>query len=54
MLGLGKNKAYEILQSGKIPYRRNGKKYIIAKMHIIDYLLGSDAETGRENDRNDV
>ena len=38
MLGLGKNRAYDLLRSGEIPCRRNGKKYIIAKIHIIEFL----------------
>lgn len=41
MLGLGRNRAYELLRSGEIPCRRNGKKYIIAKIHIIEFLLSN-------------
>ena len=39
MLGLGRNRAYELLRTGQIPCRRNGKKYIIAKIHIIEFLI---------------
>lgn len=39
MLGLGRNRAYDLLRSGEIPCRRNGKKYIIAKIHIIEFLV---------------
>ena len=41
MLGLGKNRAYDLLRSGEIPCRRNGPVYvflIIAKIHIIEFL----------------
>ena len=44
MLGIGRNQAYKLLHEGKIPYRKNGKKYIIAKVNIIEFLLASEVE----------
>ena len=44
MLGIGRNHAYKLLHEGKIPYRKNGKKYIIAKVNIIEFLLASEVE----------
>lgn len=45
MLGLGRNRAYELLRIGQIPCRRNGKKYIIAKIHIIEFLICSEEKS---------
>ena len=42
MLGMGRNQAYKFLHEGKIPYRKNGKKYIIAKINIIKFLIESE------------
>ena len=40
MLGIGKNSAYRLLESGAITHRRIGKKYLIPKICIIEYLYG--------------
>lgn len=45
MLGLGRTRAYELLKAGKIPCRRTGRKYIIAKIHIIEYLVFNEEES---------
>lgn len=42
MLGIGRNQAYKLLREGKIPYRKNGKKYIIAKVNVIKFLIASE------------
>lgn len=39
MLGIGRNKAYELLQHKIIPSKRIGKRYIIAKIHIIEFIM---------------
>ena len=38
MLHIGKNTAYELLQSGKIKSIKIGKKYRIPKSFVIEYL----------------
>lgn len=37
-LKLGKNKVYELLQSGDIASRKVGRKYLIPKKSVIDFL----------------
>ncbi|MCC6083014.1 helix-turn-helix domain-containing protein [Bacillus thuringiensis] len=39
MLDIGRNKAYELLQSGQIKYFKVGKSYRIPKMCIQNYVL---------------
>lgn len=38
MLRIGKNKAYELLQTGKIKSKRVGRTYMIPKQNVIDFL----------------
>lgn len=38
MLRVGKNMAYEMVKTGKIPGRRMGKAYRISKEDVIDYM----------------
>ncbi|MCD7733426.1 MAG: helix-turn-helix domain-containing protein [Oscillospiraceae bacterium] len=38
VLKLGKNKVYELLQSGDIASRKVGRKYLIPKKSVIDFL----------------
>lgn len=38
MLRIGRNKAYELLRSGKISSFREGKLWIISKEAVIDYI----------------
>ena len=38
MLHIGKNTAYELLQSGKIKSIKIGKKYRIPKSFVMEYL----------------
>ena len=40
MLNLGKNSAYKLLETGQIKHRRLGKKYLIPKIYVIEYLSG--------------
>lgn len=38
MLHIGKNKAYEIVNSGMIPDIRIGKKHLIPKSKVVEFL----------------
>ncbi len=38
---IGKNTAYKLLKNNDIPNRRLGKKYIIPKFGVIEYLKRS-------------
>ena len=38
MLNIGKNKAYELIKNKTIPTVRIGKKYIIPKVSVIQFL----------------
>ncbi len=38
VLKLGKNKVYELLQKSEISSRRIGRKYLIPKKSVIDFL----------------
>ncbi|MCD7771670.1 MAG: helix-turn-helix domain-containing protein [Oscillospiraceae bacterium] len=38
VLKLGKNKVYELLQKGEISSRRVGRKFLIPKKSVIDFL----------------
>lgn len=38
MLHLGQNKVYELMKSGELKTIRCGKKYIIPKQSVIDYI----------------
>ena len=40
ILNIGKNTAYKLLKNNDIPNRRLGKKYIIHKFGVIEYLKG--------------
>lgn len=37
-LSMGKNKVYALLKSGTINYIKNGNKYLIPKIYLIDYI----------------
>lgn len=39
MLNIGRNKAYELLQSGKVKSFKSGKSYRIPKVCIQQYVL---------------
>lgn len=39
LLNIGKNAAYKLLETGQIKHRRLGKKYLIPKAYVIEYLL---------------
>jgi excisionase family DNA binding protein len=39
MLHVGKNKIYELLDSGKLPSYKVGKTYRIPKACVIEYML---------------
>ena len=38
MLGIGKNKAYELVNDGKIQSIKIGRKHIIPKFRVIEFL----------------
>ena len=38
ILRVGKNTAYQLLNSGEIRSRKVGKKYLIPKKSVIDYI----------------
>ena len=40
ILNIGKNTSYNLLKNKDIPNRRLGKKYIIPKFGVIEYLKG--------------
>ena len=40
ILNIGKNTAYKLLKNNDRPNRRLGKKYIIPKFGVIEYLKG--------------
>ena len=42
ILGIGRNTAYKILKNNIIPNRRIGRKYIIPKCGVINYLKNMD------------
>lgn len=41
MLHVGKNKAYELINSNTIQSIRIGKKHIIPKFRVIEFLMSS-------------
>lgn len=41
MLHIGKNKAYELINSNTIQSIRIGKKHIIPKFKVIEFLMSS-------------
>lgn len=44
ILKIGKNKLYQILQTKTIPCLKIGKKYLIPKMLLVEYILSSATE----------
>ena len=40
-LHIGRNSAYALMQSGEIAYRKIGRKYLIPKRCVLDYLSGA-------------
>ena len=41
MLGICSKKVYELLRIGKIPAIPCGKKYMVAKINVIEYLFNN-------------
>ena len=41
MLNIGRNTAYSLLQNGSIKTIRIGRKYIIPKQSVIEFLLNT-------------
>jgi len=39
ILSIGRNSTYRLLETGQIKTKRIGRKYIIPKVCVIDYLL---------------
>lgn len=44
LLSIGKNKLYEILKNKTIPSIKIGKKYLVPKKLLVEYILYSAAE----------
>ena len=40
MLQIGQTLAYRLLRSGAIPSKKAGRKYIIAKVNVIEFVCG--------------
>lgn len=45
ILQIGRSKVYELLRENTIPNLRIGKKYIIPKQLLIDFLINNQANT---------
>ena len=41
MLRIGRNKAYELLRSGRIGVFRNGRLWMISKVAVVEYITMS-------------
>ena len=39
MLGIGRNKTYELLQNGEIYSKKIGNHYFVPKLCVIEYIL---------------
>ena len=37
-LHIGKNKTYELIHDGSIPCKRIGRKILVPKLYLIDYI----------------
>ena len=46
MLRIGRNKAYELLRSGKIKAFRCGRLWIISKDAVVEFVLGNRSSSG--------
>ena len=46
MLRIGRNKAYELLRSGKIKAFRCGRLWIISKDAVVEFVLGKCTNSG--------
>lgn len=46
LLKIGKNKLYEILQAKALPCIRIGRRYLIPKLLLIEYIIKSASVTG--------
>jgi len=42
MLGIGKNLAYELINTNAISHVKVGRKIVIAKVNVIEYLINND------------
>lgn len=49
-LGVGMNKIYELLTSGQIPSRRIGRKYLIPRLALENWLNVSVLKEGVKNE----
>ena len=48
MLGIGRNAVYKLLQANEIRHRRIGRRYIIPKQAVIEFInKASDANDGQ-------
>lgn len=44
LLGIGMNKMYELLVNGTIPSKRVGRKYLIPRICLEEWLCGKESE----------
>ena len=44
LLRLGKNKAYELIRSGRLESIKIGGKIIVPKLKLIEFLLGKSSQ----------
>ena len=49
VLGIGRNKMYSYLNEGRIRSIKNGKRYIIPKEAIVDFLAGKDYNNSHQH-----
>lgn len=40
-LGIGRNKAYELIHNREIGFKRIGRRFLIPKISLIDYLTSA-------------
>ena len=40
ILGISRHQVYNLINSGELRGRKIGKKYLIPKINLIDYVLG--------------
>ena len=48
ILRIGRSRAYELLRSGELKSVKNGRRYLIPKQCIVEYLRGKAEEMQKE------
>lgn len=44
ILKIGRNSAYKLIKDGKLKSKKVGRKIIIPKIYMIDFLVGTDCD----------